>query len=291
MKRLEFSRRKAPHMGSDISLSKAVRANLLSLQNTAEMMNKTQNRLATGNKVNSALDNPSNFFTASALNSRAADMSNLLDSMASGIKVIEAANNGLTALTKNLESMQSTLRQARQDKTFQTQSFEVNDLTKLSISGGQFGDEGINISLADATIEGTKAQMTTQAASYLGPVSTSGSEAGAGARTLLDKTGIANGNTITVAGASVAATTANLASDTTFAAAIQAALDASPEANKYKVSAGTDANAGKIIIESVEPAADAAVVDVSGATTVAVKGAAAFNYSDAPTSIPVGGRT
>jgi flagellin len=77
-------------MGSDISLSKAVRSNLLSLQNTAEMMNKTQSRLATGNKVNSALDNPSNFFTASALNSRAADMSNLLDSMASGIKVIEA---------------------------------------------------------------------------------------------------------------------------------------------------------------------------------------------------------
>ena len=57
-------------MGSDISLSKAVRSNLLSLQNTAEMMNKTQNRLATGNKVNSALDNPSNFFTASALSRR-----------------------------------------------------------------------------------------------------------------------------------------------------------------------------------------------------------------------------
>ncbi|RYG56752.1 MAG: ABC transporter substrate-binding protein, partial [Alphaproteobacteria bacterium] len=95
-------------MGSDVSLSKAVRANLLSLQNTAGMMDKTQNRLATGNKVNSALDNPSNFFTAAALNSRAADMSNLLDSMASGIKTIEAASNGITALTKNLESMQST---------------------------------------------------------------------------------------------------------------------------------------------------------------------------------------
>src|SRR5690606_12270117 len=161
MKRLEFSRRKAPHMGSDISLSKAVRANLLSLQNTAEMMNKTQNRLATGNKVNSALDNPSNFFTASALNSRAADMSNLLDSMASGIKVIEAANNGITALTKNLESMQSTLRQARQDKSFQTQSFEVTDNTVLKLGGGQFSDSVSELSLATAAQPGKQAKITT----------------------------------------------------------------------------------------------------------------------------------
>src|SRR5690606_19285245 len=150
-------------MGSEISLSKAVRANLLSLQNTATMMDKTQQRLATGNKVNSALDNPSNFFTASALNSRAADMGNLLDSMASGIKVIEAANNGITALTKNLESMQSTLRQARQDKSFQTQSFDVSDLSKISLAGGQFGDEGVDISLATATVPGVKSQLTTEA--------------------------------------------------------------------------------------------------------------------------------
>ncbi|SFV30730.1 Flagellin FlgL [Devosia crocina] len=279
-------------MGSDVSLSKAVRANLLSLQNTASMMDKTQSRLATGNKVNSALDNPSNFFTASALNSRAADMSNLLDSMASGIKVIEAANNGITALTKNLESMQSTLRQARQDKTFQTKSFEVNDLSEISISGGQFGDAAVNISLADATVPGVKAELTTTAATaYLGPVSAPDSAAGAGARTMLDKTGIADTNTITVAGVTVTATTANLADDTTFAAAIQAALDGSAEAGKYTATAGTGSNAGKIIIESVDPAVEAAEVDVSAAGTVAVKGAAEFNYSDVPTSITVGGRT
>ncbi|MDP3315773.1 MAG: hypothetical protein Q8M47_06860, partial [Devosia sp.] len=78
---------------SDISLSKAVRSNLLSLQSTAASMAMTQERLATGLKVNSALDNPTNFFTASALNSRAGDMANLLYSMSSGIKTIEAADN------------------------------------------------------------------------------------------------------------------------------------------------------------------------------------------------------
>ena len=107
---------------ADISLSKAVRSNLLSLQNTASMMASTQNRLATGNKVNSALDNPTNFFTASSLNSRAGDLNALMDSMANGIQTLEAADNGLKAMTKTLESMQSTLRQARQDKSFQTDS-------------------------------------------------------------------------------------------------------------------------------------------------------------------------
>jgi len=114
---------------ADVNLSKAVRTNLLSLQSTAAQMSKTQNRLATGLKVNSALDNPSNFFTASALNSRAGDMANLLDSMASGVKTIEAADNGLKSITKTVESMQSTLRQARQDKSFKTASVTVDAAT------------------------------------------------------------------------------------------------------------------------------------------------------------------
>jgi hypothetical protein len=96
---------------ADVNLSKAVRSNLLSLQSTAASMAKTQERLATGLKVNSALDNPTNFFTAASLNSRAGDMSNLLDSMSNGIKTIEAADNGLSSITKTVESMQSTLRQ------------------------------------------------------------------------------------------------------------------------------------------------------------------------------------
>ena len=124
-----------------INLSKAVRSNLLSLQSTAAAMAKTQERLATGLKVNSALDNPSNFFTASALKSRASDMSNLLDAMSNGIKTLEAADNGLKAITKTVESMQSTLRQARQDKSFQGVSFsdtspENFGLSAFGLSGG-----------------------------------------------------------------------------------------------------------------------------------------------------------
>lgn len=143
----------------DVNLSKAVRQNLLSLQSTAAAMATTQNRLATGLKVNSALDNPTNFFTASSLNSRAGDMSNLLDSMSNGIKTIEAADNGLTSITKTVESMQSTLRQARQDKSFKTASYTVDDAVtsgNISFSGGAVGTTAVDVSL-------TKTEKTTAA--------------------------------------------------------------------------------------------------------------------------------
>ena len=139
---------------SDISLSKAVRSNLLSLQNTAKLMETTQNRLATGNKVNSALDNPTNFFTASALNSRAGDLGSLLDSMANGIQTLEAADNGLSAITKTLESMQSVLRQARQDKSFQTESYEISGAGSGNISflGGSVGATARHIPLQNLAL-------------------------------------------------------------------------------------------------------------------------------------------
>src|SRR6187551_2625217 len=104
-------------MASNITLSAGVRANLLSLQNTASLMQTTQNRLATGKKVNSALDNPLNFFTSSSLSARASDLSGLLDSMSNGIQTIQAANNGLTAVTSLVQQLQATVSQARSDSS------------------------------------------------------------------------------------------------------------------------------------------------------------------------------
>ena len=147
----------------DINLSKAVRSNLSSLQSTATLMNKTSDRLSTGNKVNSALDNPTNFFTASSLNSRAGDLNQLMDSMANGIKTIEAADNGLSSITKTLESMQSTLRQARQDKTFETKSFELSPTAtgSLAFSGGAIGAGATSIALANTALTNTAFGLAT----------------------------------------------------------------------------------------------------------------------------------
>src|SRR6201986_4385215 len=99
---------------SGIVLSAAVRQNLLSLQSTAALLATTQNDLATGNKVNTALDNPTEFFTAQGLNNRASDLNNLLDGIGNGVQVLQAANTGITALQSLVSSAQSIANQVLQ---------------------------------------------------------------------------------------------------------------------------------------------------------------------------------
>ena len=99
---------------SGIVLSASVRQNLLSLQSTADLLATTQNRLSTGKKVNTALDNPTNFFTAQALDARAGDINNLLDGIGNGVQVLQAANTGITSLQKLVDTAKSLANQALQ---------------------------------------------------------------------------------------------------------------------------------------------------------------------------------
>ncbi|HVW92592.1 MAG TPA: DUF1522 domain-containing protein, partial [Devosia sp.] len=110
---------------SDITLSASVRQNLLSLQSTSQLLATTQERLATGNKVNSALDNPTNYFTAQSLNNRASDISNLLDSVGNGVQVLQAANTGITSLQKLIDSAKSVANQALQATSGYTQKSQI----------------------------------------------------------------------------------------------------------------------------------------------------------------------
>ena len=100
---------------SDISLTASMRSNLLSLQNTQSLMDTTQERLSTGKKVNSALDNPSSFYTAQSLTNRASDLSALLDSMGQGIQTIKAANEGIESITEFVQQAKSVANQARDE--------------------------------------------------------------------------------------------------------------------------------------------------------------------------------
>jgi flagellin-like hook-associated protein FlgL len=99
---------------SGIVLTAAVRQNLLSLQSTADLLATTQNRLATGKKVNTALDNPTNYFTAQGLDNRAGDINNLLDSIGNGVQVLQAANTGITSLQKLVDTAKSIANQVLQ---------------------------------------------------------------------------------------------------------------------------------------------------------------------------------
>ena len=117
---------------SGIVLSASVRQNLLSLQSTAALLATTQNDLATGNKVNSALDNPTSYFTAASLNNRASDINNLLDSIGNGVQVLQAANTGITSLQSLVANAQSIANQVLQAPTgYSTKS----SVTTAAITG------------------------------------------------------------------------------------------------------------------------------------------------------------
>lgn len=102
---------------SSISLTSNVRSALSALQDTATLQATTNNHLATGKKVSSALDNPVNFFTAQGLNSRSSQLTSLLDGMSNGIQTIQAANKGITSITSVIQQLQSLVKTARQDST------------------------------------------------------------------------------------------------------------------------------------------------------------------------------
>ena len=128
-------------MSSGITLSAGVRQNLLTLQNTADLIATTQNRLATGKRVNSALDNPSNFFTSQSLSNRATDLNSLLDSIGQATKTLDAANNGITSLTTLVQSAKSTAQQARQataaTSTYSAVDSSSNILSATNLNGSE----------------------------------------------------------------------------------------------------------------------------------------------------------
>ena len=100
-------------MANDVVLGAAMRSNLLSLQSTQRSIDSTQLRLATGKKVNSALDNPQSFFQAQSLNNRASDLTRLLDGIGQSIRTIEEADKGITALTRLVEQASSVAEEAQ----------------------------------------------------------------------------------------------------------------------------------------------------------------------------------
>src|SRR5580704_15673425 len=160
-------------MSNNIVLSAGIRQNLLSLQNTASLQQTTQERLATGKKVNSALDNAVNFFTSAALSARSDELSSLLDSMTNGVNTLNAANNGLTSITTTIQSLEATVTQARQDASWQSTSFTVDSTTigtsslkSIGFVGGSVGSTSITVGLNDAeTLTGVTTGFTSGASS------------------------------------------------------------------------------------------------------------------------------
>jgi flagellin len=121
-----------------ISISAGMRSALSAIQSNSSQAEVQQKRLATGKKVNSALDNPANFFTSQGLKSRSSDLSRLLDGIAQGAKTLEAADKGIKSLTKLVEAAQGAARQALQNAATNlstTGSALVGGAAKAAIAG------------------------------------------------------------------------------------------------------------------------------------------------------------
>ena len=193
-----------------IVLSASVRQNLLSLQSTATLLATTQNDLATGNKVNSALDNPTNFFTAQSLNNRASDISNLLDAIGNGVQVLQAANTGITSLQSLVASAQSIANQVLQSPVGYSAK---SNITSAAITGAT-ANNLLGTALTNKTVTGsavvndntTSAVAITTNTQLVGTAGGSSNDLG---------TAITNGSTLTVDGKTITFSTGatNVATD------------------------------------------------------------------------------
>lgn len=181
---------------SDIVLSASVRQNLLSLQSTADLLSTTQNRLATGKKVNTALDNPTNYFTAASLDNRASDISNLLDGIGNGVQVLQAANTGITSLQKLVDSAKSVANQALQASV----GYSTKSSISATITGATADDLRGTSTFTDTTasagtaIYGASAAVATTATVLSAMTDSTGGTSG---------TGIANNDTLTINGKTI----------------------------------------------------------------------------------------
>jgi flagellin-like hook-associated protein FlgL len=145
---------------SDISLTSGIRSNLLSLQSTSTLLSRTQERLGTGKKVNSPIDNPTNYFTAQSLTNRSDDLSARLDGIAKGVNTVKAADAGIKSLTTLLKQAKGVAKDARalSSDTNDTQAMadredlleQFNDLlTQVDSLAKDSGYDGVNLLQSD----------------------------------------------------------------------------------------------------------------------------------------------
>jgi flagellin len=226
---------------SGIVLSASVRQNLLSLQSTAALLATTQNDLATGNKVNSALDNPTNFFTAQGLNNRASDIGNLLDSIGNGVQVLQAANTGITSLQSLVASAQSIANQVLQTPVGYSTKSNVTSTAIAGATANNLLGPGTNATVTGTAIlnDNTGTAVAITAATQL--VGT----AGAGSNDLA--TAPANGSSFIVDGKTISFSTAQTTETT----------DASGNVT-FGIGAGSTLTVGNVL---------SAIDTITGATT------------------------
>ena len=174
-------------MSSSITLTAGMRQNLFSLQNTEKLLQTTQTRLATGLRVQKAVDDPINYFTALEHRERASDLAARKNEMAESLQLIGAANEGVEAITSLIASAKSLAQTALSSSTtadiatLTSQYHQVlSQIDLLAADSGykgvnllngtsvthtvnfdEKGDSALSITGFDATADGTTLSLTT----------------------------------------------------------------------------------------------------------------------------------
>ena len=134
---------------SDISLTAGMRTNLLNLQNTSTLLNRTQQRLSSGKQVNSALDNPTNYFASQNATQRASDLSGRKDGMSEAVQTVSATNAGITAITGLIQAAKGIAQSAlsTSDTTVQSKLAAQYDTIRTQIDqvSSDSGYQGLNL--------------------------------------------------------------------------------------------------------------------------------------------------
>jgi flagellin-like hook-associated protein FlgL len=137
-----------------------MRQNLYSLQQTNKLMESTQVKLATGKKVNSALDDPVSFFTAQSHEQRAIDLASRKDEMSESIQTIKAADNGIEGIATLIQAAKSLATSALSGETtsdistLQTQYFDI--LSQIDDMAADSGYKGVNLLDSTAVVHEVK---------------------------------------------------------------------------------------------------------------------------------------
>jgi flagellin len=246
---------------SGIILSAAVRQNLLSLQSTADLLATTQTRLATGKKVNSALDNPTNFFTAQGLDNRASDISNLLDAIGNGVQVLQAANTGITSLQKLIDTAKSIGNQVLQQPSGYTSmaTFQSNAPTgagPLAVAGttGDLTNGGTNSLQGQSLVIKTATGTTTLTVSNVAGATNFNSITGL--NTLLSNAGIQLTASLNTNG-SITFTSANNAASQVITNTGTYAAPPATASTSVDISGGAAFTGGTIVAAVADPVSQA----------------------------------
>ena len=223
-----------------VVLSASVRQNLLSLQSTADLLATTQGRLSTGNKVNSALDNPTNFFTAQGLDNRASDITNLLDSIGNGVQVLQAANTGITSLQKLVDTAKSLANQVLQAPT----GYSVKaSATSLAPTGA-----------GALSVAGTAADLTNAGTNSLNGLTLVFTPATGAATTITVSSTVAAGNVNSIDAFNTALSGAGLGLTASLASNGSITLTSSNDNASQILTTGTTAAANTIAISGTDTA-------------------------------------